>query len=75
MAPHCWIDPLIARFAWEHDRLQTVRASVRQEADALYPSPGPSTDAAVRRGLDLLVEHILPHEYAEESQLYPVLVD
>ncbi|MFQ6328642.1 heavy metal translocating P-type ATPase [Nocardia sp. CWNU-33] len=69
------IDPLVARFAREHDRLQTARASVRQAADALSRGPGPSADAAVRRAFDLLVEHILPHEHAEESQLYPALAD
>ncbi|MGV9611704.1 heavy metal translocating P-type ATPase [Nocardia xishanensis] len=69
------IDPLVARFAREHDLLQAARASVRQAADALSRGPGPSADAAVRRAFDLLVESILPHEHAEESQLYPALAD
>lgn len=69
------IDPLIARFVREHDQLQAARASVRQAADALSRGPSPSADAAVRRAFDLLVQDILPHEHAEDSQLYPALAD
>ncbi|WP_225729127.1 MULTISPECIES: heavy metal translocating P-type ATPase [unclassified Nocardia] len=67
------IDPLVARFAREHDRLTTARASVRAAADALDGGTGPAADAAVRRAAQLLDEHLLPHEHAEETQLYPAL--
>ncbi|MEV6426400.1 heavy metal translocating P-type ATPase [Nocardia sp. NPDC051463] len=71
--PTAAIDPLVARFTREHGGLHAARASVRQAADALSQGPGVGTDAAVRRAFDLLVEHILPHEHAEESELYPAL--
>ncbi|WP_433684630.1 heavy metal translocating P-type ATPase [Nocardia sp. CA-119907] len=69
------IDPLVARFAREHNRLQSARASVRQAADALADGSAGSADAAVRRCLELLTEYLLPHEHAEESQLYPALAE
>ncbi|MDE1673900.1 heavy metal translocating P-type ATPase [Nocardia gipuzkoensis] len=71
--PTTAIDPLVARFAREHGRLHAARASVRQAADALSNGPGRGADAAVRRAFDLLVDDILPHEHAEESELYPAL--
>ncbi|MFI2281279.1 hemerythrin domain-containing protein [Nocardia beijingensis] len=71
--PTAAIEPLVARFTREHGRLRTARASVRQAADALSSGPGPDADAAVRRAFELLVDDILPHEHAEESELYPAL--
>ncbi|MGW4330019.1 heavy metal translocating P-type ATPase [Nocardia sp. NPDC004573] len=67
------IEPLVARFTREHGRLRAARASVRQAADALSSGPGPGADAAVRGAFELLVDDILPHEHAEESELYPAL--
>lgn len=67
------IEPLVARFTREHERLHAARASVRQAADALSTGPGPDADAAVRHAFELLVQDILPHEHAEESELYPAL--
>lgn len=69
------IDPLVARFAREHDRLRAARASVRHAADSLASGPGPNADTAVQHALELLIERVLPHEHAEESQLYPALTD
>ncbi|MET8651543.1 heavy metal translocating P-type ATPase [Nocardia aurea] len=69
------IDPLVARFAHEHDRMHTARASVRAAADSLADGPGPTADAAIRRALDSLTEFVLPHEHAEESDLYPALAE
>ncbi|MEU7767735.1 heavy metal translocating P-type ATPase [Nocardia sp. NPDC049190] len=67
------IDPLVARFAREHEGLHAARASVRDAADALGDGPGPIADAAVRRALELLAEYVVPHEHAEEAELYPAL--
>ncbi|WP_332839065.1 heavy metal translocating P-type ATPase [Nocardia bovistercoris] len=69
------IDPLIARFAREHERLHAARASVKTAAESLAHGPGPEVDTAVRRALELLTADVLPHEHAEETELYPALTD
>lgn len=66
-------EALIHRFAREHDDLQDVLEAVRSAADHLSDSPGPQALAAVRHVHHLLTERLLPHEYAEEHQLYPAL--
>lgn len=66
-------DALLRRFAHEHEALLPTRAAVRQAADALTKGAGSKADAAIRRAHQLLVEHLLPHELAEETQLYPAL--
>ncbi|WP_225101640.1 heavy metal translocating P-type ATPase [Streptomyces sp. CoH27] len=66
-------EALIHRFAAEHDDLQDVLESVRDAADRLSDSPGPTALAAVEETHRLLTERLLPHEYAEEHQLYPAL--
>nr|BFD81789.1 heavy metal translocating P-type ATPase [Streptomyces sp. Xyl84] len=66
-------ETLIHRFAAEHDDLQDVLESVRAAADRLSDTPGPQALAAVQETHRLLTERLLPHEYAEEHQLYPAL--
>lgn len=66
-------EALIHRFAAEHNDLQDVLEAVRSAADQLSDSPGPQALAAVRDVHRLLTERLLPHEYAEEHQLYPAL--
>ncbi|MFE3636581.1 heavy metal translocating P-type ATPase [Streptomyces sp. NPDC059168] len=66
-------ETLIHRFAAEHDDLQDVLESVRDAADRLSEDPGPGALAAVEETHRLLTERLLPHEYAEEHQLYPAL--
>ncbi|KAA9160224.1 heavy metal translocating P-type ATPase [Amycolatopsis acidicola] len=66
-------DPLLTRFAREHTELLPVRAAVRDAADSLAEGTGPHADAAVGAAYRLLVGRLLPHEMAEEHQLYPVL--
>lgn len=66
-------EALIHRFAAEHDDLQDVLEAVRSAADQLSDNPGPEALAAVRDVHRLLTERLLPHEYAEEHQLYPAL--
>jgi heavy metal translocating P-type ATPase len=66
-------EALIHRFAAEHDDLQDVLEAVRDAADRLSDSPGPKALASVGEAHRLLTERLLPHEYAEEHQLYPAL--
>jgi heavy metal translocating P-type ATPase len=66
-------EALIHRFADEHHDLQDVLDSVRDAADHLSDAPGPAALAAVEETHRLLVERLLPHEYAEEHELYPAL--
>ncbi|MFF9481870.1 heavy metal translocating P-type ATPase [Streptomyces sp. NPDC014733] len=66
-------EALIRRFAAEHDDLQDVVVSVRDAADRLSDSPGPTALGAVEETHRLLTERLLPHEYAEEHELYPAL--
>ncbi|MYW43442.1 heavy metal translocating P-type ATPase [Streptomyces sp. SID161] len=66
-------EALIHRFASEHDDLQEVLESVRGAADALSDDPGPQALAAVEEAHRLLAERLLPHEHAEEHELYPAL--
>ncbi|UXY31855.1 heavy metal translocating P-type ATPase [Streptomyces sp. HUAS TT20] len=66
-------EALIHRFAAEHDDLQEVLEAVRAAADRLADDSGPKSLAAVTEAHRLLTERLLPHEYAEEHQLYPAL--
>ncbi|MDX8034959.1 heavy metal translocating P-type ATPase [Lentzea sp. BCCO 10_0856] len=64
---------LLTRFDAEHAALQDVRDAVRMAADGLHA--GMTTDAAeaVRYAHRLVIERLLPHERAEEHELYPAL--
>ncbi|MYX35724.1 MULTISPECIES: heavy metal translocating P-type ATPase [unclassified Streptomyces] len=66
-------EDLIHRFAAEHDDLQDVLDAVRDAADRLSDTPGPKAFSTVAEIHRLLTERLLPHEYAEEHQLYPAL--
>jgi hypothetical protein len=66
-------EALIHRFADEHHDLQDVLDAVRDAADRLADTPGPAALTAVEETHRLLVERLLPHEYAEEHELYPAL--
>lgn len=48
-------------------------ASVRDAADLLAAGPTPEALSELRRVHTLLCERLLPHERAEETQLYPAL--
>ncbi|MTD54603.1 heavy metal translocating P-type ATPase [Amycolatopsis pithecellobii] len=71
--PSSSVDPLLRRFSREHEELMPARAAVRQAADALTGGASLAADAAVRRAYRLLTERVLPHELAEETELYPAL--
>lgn len=66
-------EALVRRFAAEHDDLQDVLDAVRGAADRVSDSPGPEALAAVEEAYKLLTERLLPHEDAEEHELYPAL--
>ncbi|MER6283114.1 heavy metal translocating P-type ATPase [Streptomyces sviceus] len=66
-------EALIHRFAAEHDDLRDVLDAVRDAADQLSDGAGPQSSAAVAEVHRLLTERLLPHEHAEEHQLYPAL--
>ncbi|MFF3890104.1 heavy metal translocating P-type ATPase [Streptomyces sp. NPDC001914] len=66
-------EALVQRFAAEHDDLQDVLDAVRGAADRVSDSPGPGALAAVEEAHRLLAERLLPHENAEEHELYPAL--
>jgi len=64
---------LLRRFAGEHELLVPVRAAVRAAADSLSNGATEHADAETRRAYRLLVDHLLPHERAEEHELYPAV--
>lgn len=66
-------EALIHRFAAERADLQEVLDSVRDAAHRLSDTLDPTALAAVEESHHLLTERLLPHEYAEEHQLYPAL--
>jgi heavy metal translocating P-type ATPase len=66
-------EQLIRRFATEHDDLREVVEAVRDAADHLTDTADPAALDIVRRVDRLLNERLLPHELAEEHQLYPAL--
>ncbi|MFG3294830.1 heavy metal translocating P-type ATPase [Streptomyces sp. NPDC048179] len=66
-------EALIHRFAAEHDDLREVLEAVRSAADRLSADAGPESLTAVAEVHRLLTERLLPHEYAEEHELYPAL--
>jgi heavy metal translocating P-type ATPase len=67
-------EALIHRFAAEHEDLQDVLQAVRGAAARLSaPGDGAQALESVREVHRLLTEQLLPHEYAEEHELYPAL--
>ncbi|MEE1784935.1 heavy metal translocating P-type ATPase [Streptomyces sp. SP17BM10] len=66
-------EELLQRFSTEHEDLREALDVLRDAADLV--AAGDRTDAlvAVRRAHAVLAERILPHEEAEEHQLYPAL--
>ncbi|MFF3518109.1 heavy metal translocating P-type ATPase [Streptomyces sp. NPDC002573] len=66
-------ESLIHRFATEHDDLRDALDAIREAAGLLTMDSGPRALAAVREIDRLLTERLLPHEHAEEHELYPAL--
>ncbi|MCC9711364.1 cadmium-translocating P-type ATPase [Streptomyces sp. MNU76] len=68
-------EELVHRFAAEHDDLREVVEAVRAAADRLSQAPQGQARESVEQVHRLLTERLLPHEHAEEHQLYPALAD
>ncbi|MEU5261988.1 heavy metal translocating P-type ATPase [Amycolatopsis sp. NPDC021455] len=67
-------EQLLHRFAAEHDELRGSLPMVRDAANLLAESGAtPDALAELERVHSFLVERLLPHERAEETQLYPAL--
>jgi heavy metal translocating P-type ATPase len=66
-------EELLRRFAAEHDELREVVEAVREAADQLADAGDRKALGTLRRVDRLLTERLLPHELAEEHQLYPAL--
>ncbi|HTJ67059.1 MAG TPA: heavy metal translocating P-type ATPase [Actinospica sp.] len=66
-------EELVHRFAAEHEGLTDAIDSVREAAGVLAAGDAERALDAVREVDRLLTEQILPHEHAEEHQLYPAL--
>ena len=67
---------MVLRFAAEHDELRDPLSSLRETADRLSAASDETSSAVLptlRRVHTFLIERVLPHEHAEETQLYPAL--
>ena len=63
---------LLRRFASEHDELREAVGQLREAADQLVAAD-PAALATLIGAHEFLTERLLPHELAEETQLYPAL--
>ncbi len=63
---------LVERFTGEHATLRPDLDRLRHAADQIGTVPTAEMLAAVRDVQRFLVEELLPHEQAEDAQLYPV---
>ena len=68
-------EQLSRRFSGEHHELRGELERIRAAADALGEVPSGEALQSVRSVHQFLVDEILPHEAAEDAELYPVLAD
>ena len=66
-------EQLLRRFDAEHDELRDAVDLLREAADRLAAAADQSTLDAIGHAHAVLIERIIPHERAEETQLYPAL--
>ncbi|PYC82659.1 heavy metal translocating P-type ATPase [Streptomyces tateyamensis] len=66
-------EDLLNRFSAEHDDLRDALDILRDAADQVATGDRTQALATVRRAHHFLTDRILPHEDAEEHQLYPAL--
>jgi len=66
-------EQLLNRFATEHDQLRDTIGLLRDCANRLAANPDAAALESLAAAHALLTERILPHEQAEETQLYPAL--
>ena len=67
-------EAMLRRFASEHDELREGVAMIRTTADILAADRPQEGLEALHRTFQFLTERLLPHERAEETELYPALV-
>ncbi|CAM2993743.1 cadmium-translocating P-type ATPase [Mycobacterium intermedium] len=66
-------EQLLCRFSAEHDQLRDAIGLLRTTADLLVTGANAAGLESLSAVHALLTERILPHEQAEETQLYPAL--
>lgn len=66
-------EEMLRRFAGEHEELRDALSLLRDAADQLGVSRNGSAIVAVSRAYDFLTTRLLPHEDAEQAELYPAL--
>ena len=66
-------EQMLRRFAAEHDELRDTLGLLRDSADRLAAGPDAAALESLITAHALLTDRILPHEHAEETQLYPAL--
>lgn len=64
---------MLRRFDAEHDELRDAVELLRDAADQLAAAPDQPAMEGIRHAYTMLTERIIPHERAEETQLYPAL--
>ncbi|MGW4351904.1 heavy metal translocating P-type ATPase [Nocardia sp. NPDC004582] len=66
-------DELLRRFAAEHETLRDTLSALRAVADRIAEHPDAEALKALETAHRFLLDDLLPHERAEETQLYPAL--
>jgi len=66
-------EQLLHRFAGEHDELRDAVTQLRDAADQLAAGNDTPAIDALNRAHNFLTERLLPHEDAEQTELYPAL--
>ncbi len=66
-------EQMLRRFAAEHDELRDTLGLLRDAADRLAAGPDPAALESLTKAHTFLTDRLLPHEHAEETQLYPAL--
>ena len=66
-------EQMLRRFAAEHDELRDSIGLLRDGADRLAAGPDAAALESLIKAHAFVTERILPHEHAEEAQLYPAL--
>ena len=66
-------EEMLRRFAGEHDELRDALTLLRDAADQLAAGTGNPAMDALDRAHSFLTERLLPHENAEQTELYPAL--
>ncbi|WP_051637387.1 heavy metal translocating P-type ATPase [Rhodococcus sp. UNC363MFTsu5.1] len=66
-------DAMLVRFSSEHDHMRDELSILRETAELITGGDRGAAHAALRRTDDFLRRTLLPHERAEDTDLYPAL--